>query len=338
MDLKFVELAKSTRVIVEDCLKVKPDEEVLIVTDTRVTDYFGTESLIESIMGSVKAVGAEANIITYITRTRDGDEIPKLVGAAMKSADVVITLPTFGVTHSSASREASAAGARVLMLPCGADLGRTSDMIYRMMPKSKEEIDMIGQLTSKLGTAFQNGKKVHVTTAIGTDMTMEVGDMKMFINTGLCDKPGMTQYMPTGQLAIGVNPGTANGKVIVDASIVPIKRPLNENITMLIENGYITSIEGDADADIYRKEIESVGSKDAFNIAEIGLGTNKKALVMGDPLEDERVFGSGHIGIGANANFGGTIGLGGWHTDAVFLNATMEIDNQLIMENGVYTV
>jgi len=338
MEMKFVELMKSARVIVEDCMKLKPEEEALIVTDTRIADYFGAEALISAIMGAIKAVGAEPNLITYTPMTHPDKKITRVAAAAMKQADAIFTFPTESITHAQATREALDYGARVIMFGCGSNLGRTDDMIYRLLPQSKKEIDDVAELTLRLKDYFDNGQTVKVTSKKGTDLTMEIGGLKMFYNTGICDKPGMLQFMPTGQTAIGVNPGTANGKLVVDASISPIHKPLSEPIIFSIKDGYVISIEGDGDAQEYKKMIESQNDPLAFHIAEVGLGTNPKAKLVGEPVEDERIYGSAHIGIGSNTGFGGTVAAGGWHSDGIFLNATMEIDGKVIVENGVFKI
>jgi leucyl aminopeptidase (aminopeptidase T) len=43
----------------------------------------------------------------------------------------------------------------------------------------------------------------------------------------------------------------------------------------------------------------------AFNVAEIGIGMNPAARLIGMVLEDEKVLGTVHIGIGDNSNMGG---------------------------------
>lgn len=49
----------------------------------------------------------------------------------------------------------------------------------------------------------------------------------------------------------------------------------------------------------------SARGKDAFNIAELGVGTNDKAIITGKILEDEKVLGTVHVALGNNIGFGG---------------------------------
>lgn len=49
MDLKFVEFMHSARIIVEDCVKLKPGDEALVLTDTRAEDYCGVSPLLHAL-------------------------------------------------------------------------------------------------------------------------------------------------------------------------------------------------------------------------------------------------------------------------------------------------
>jgi leucyl aminopeptidase (aminopeptidase T) len=73
--------------------------------------------------------------------------------------------------------------------------------------------------------------------------------------------------------------------------------------------------------------------KMAFNIAELGIGTNDQAIVTGAILEDEKVMGTVHIALGNNISMGGTCDVG-IHLDGVILAPTVSVDGKLIMERG----
>ena len=69
------------------------------------------------------------------------------------------------------------------------------------------------------------------------------------------------------------------------------------------------------------------------NIAELGVGTNEKARVTGNPLEDEKVMGTVHVACGSNALFGGTVNVP-VHLDCIILNPSLIIDGELVIEKG----
>jgi 2,5-dihydroxypyridine 5,6-dioxygenase len=339
MELKFVELMESARIIVEDCVKLKPGDEALVVTDTRATDYCGVEALLYAVTGAIKAAGAEPVVISYTAKVSNGDELPKAVAEAMKNTDAIFALTTKSILHTTAAHEARAAGVRTMMLPAGSGVGFTNDYIYRVMPKSIKEVEDIAQLTNRIGQFFKNGRTVKITTKRGTELTLNVGQLKMSFNDGYCDKPGIMQFIPSGQLAIGVDPGSANGKLVSDVSISRVSAPLTQPITFMIKDGFVTSIEGGKEAEEFKKIIKSQNDPNAYLICEVGLGMNPKAKAGCDTLENEHIYGGGHIGFGQNDTFGGKVRCANnWHVDTCFLDATMWIDGQKIVEDGVYLV
>ena len=70
-----------------------------------------------------------------------------------------------------------------------------------------------------------------------------------------------------------------------------------------------------------------------FNIAELGIGTNHGAKIIGEVLEDEKVLGTAHIAIGTNISNGGRI-KAPVHLDGVFTKPTIYVDGKKIIENG----
>ncbi|MEM4409645.1 MAG: hypothetical protein QXI19_12975, partial [Candidatus Caldarchaeum sp.] len=75
----------------------------------------------------------------------------------------------------------------------------------------------------------------------------------------------------------------------------------------------------------------------AFNIAELGIGTNDVARVRGNLLEDEKALGTAHIAFGDNKSMGGTVRVAS-HLDGVILKPTITIDGRKIMDGGTLLI
>src|SRR6202023_1844932 len=73
------------------------------------------------------------------------------------------------------------------------------------------------------------------------------------------------------------------------------------------------------------------------NLAELGVGTNDKARLTGNVLEDEKILGTIHVAFGASAGIGGTVSVP-VHLDAVVLDATLRIDDRVVLEEGRYVL
>lgn len=71
----------------------------------------------------------------------------------------------------------------------------------------------------------------------------------------------------------------------------------------------------------------------AFNVAELGIGTNDRARITGNVLEDEKAIGTAHIAFGDNKSMGGTVRVAS-HLDGVILSPTVLIDGKPVLEGG----
>ena len=54
-------------------------------------------------------------------------------------------------------------------------------------------------------------------------------------------------------------------------------------------------------------ELLAAGGPEGTNVAELGIGTNEKAILTGELLEDEKILGTCHVAFGASAAIGGTV-------------------------------
>ena len=74
-----------------------------------------------------------------------------------------------------------------------------------------------------------------------------------------------------------------------------------------------------------------------FHSAELGVGTNVRAVVSGYILEDEKVLGMVHIALGNNAGMGGTVNVR-IHLDGLVRNATLYVDGELVLDKGTLVI
>ena len=70
-------------------------------------------------------------------------------------------------------------------------------------------------------------------------------------------------------------------------------------------------------------------------VAELGIGTNEKALLCGNTLEDEKVYGTVHIAFGTNTSFGGK-NKADCHMDGIILKPTLYLDGKKIIADGEF--
>jgi leucyl aminopeptidase (aminopeptidase T) len=126
--------------------------------------------------------------------------------------------------------------------------------------------------------------------------------------------------------------GTAVGEIVVDGSIAGIGK-VSEPLIVTLEQGRIAGAQGAEAAQL----LELLGEGDGLVLGEFGIGTNDKARVTGNVLEDEKVYGTIHVAFGSNRTFGGSIDAG-VHIDLVVHHPDVYIDEINILQKGRLTV
>jgi len=303
------------QIAVETCMSVKSGERVLIVTDSP------RRKIAEALLEAARIVGAKTMLICMPTGTKHGEEPLELVADAMRTADVVFAPTTYSLTHTQARLQACKAGARVATMPM-----ITEDMMRRgaMFADYKQ----VRKLTLKVAKVLDKASEVEVRTRAGTHLTFSIRGRRAHSDTGIFHKPGDFGNLPAGEAFIAPLEGTADGRVIVDGSMIDT---LHGRIEIRVKKGEATEILGKHSGKLI-KMLDKVGKR-AYNLAEFGIGTNPKARLIGGVLEDEKVLGTCHIALGDNSTFGGRV-RAGIHVDGIFLKPTVKLDGKIIMEHG----
>jgi len=308
-------LFEAAQVAISNCLMVKKGESVLVITDQpeRKIGYAFREAAEEA--------ATEAMLLEILPRSSNGEEPPGPVAKFMKDFDVLIIPTSKSMSHTNARREACEAGARCVTLPGIIEdtMGRTLNADYRE----------IAERSTKLAEMVNRGKIARVTTPAGTDITMSIEGRECHADTGLVHNPGEFSNLPAGEAYVAPMEGTANGIIMVDGSMVgKVKQP----IKIVVKEGFATEITGGSSAEELERMIEPFGQP-GRNVAELGIGTNHKARIVGSVLEDEKVMGTVHMALGDNKSMGGNVSVQS-HLDGILLKPTLWIDETKLMENG----
>lgn len=318
MRMKEAMMFKGARTILDVCVSVKAGEQVFIVTDMY------QEGIGQVLAAAAVERGAEVTLGIMTPRARAGQEPPKIIAEGMKHADVVLLPVSYSVTHTYAVKEAAASGARLLVL---------TDFTEEMLIRGGIEADFreLKPICKSVADAFAQGKRVHLTSPGGTDLTMDITGRRG--NALYCIvEPGEFSTVPTVEANVSPIEGTANGRIVADASIPYLGiGVLDEPVIAEVKDGFITKISGGRQADILLKDLESHNDKNSFNIAELGIGLNPKCRMCGIMLEDEGVVGTAHIGIGTSITLGGHT-KAPCHYDLIMWNPRVEVDGNLVID------
>jgi aminopeptidase len=311
------ELLSASLVAVRDCMGIRGGERVLVVTDQ------GCRPLAYALQTAALQLTGEVILVEMTARRTNGEEPPGSVAALMTMVDVVLCPTTKSLTHTDSRRAASAAGARVATLP-----GVTEEIMVRCM---NADYHRIAQRTFALCRMLERAETVRVTAPSGTDVTLPVAGRRAIASTGLFRDKGQWGNLPTGEAYLAPVEGRSSGVVVVDGSMAGVGMVRNP-IRITIEGGYATRIEGGEEAARLRALLEPHG-RDAYTVAEFGIGTNDKAILTGAIIEDEKVMGTIHVAFGDNKSMGGTVRVAS-HLDGLVKQPTVWLDDQQIMADG----
>lgn len=310
-------MTKPVRTILEQCLAVRPGEELLVLGDT------GTAEITADFARIGRELGAEVTELTMTPRTRHGEEPPAIVAAAMAASAAIVAPTTFSVNHSNARTAASAAGARLIFMPDACDEVFRNGSLDIDFLERKEVIDRVAKV-------LEAGRRATVASALGTRLQLEIEGRRPVAQTGICHEPGSISPPPCIEVAVAPVEGTTEGIMYVDAAVVP-GGPCKEPIVLRFEAGRIVSIEGGEDADRLRATLAGYDDPNIYCAVEMGMGMNPNAHVgSSSSLEDEAELGTLHIGIGNGITFGSSIRASG-HCDLVMRDAIVEIDGRTIL-------
>lgn len=313
----LTKLERASQKALKEYLGLSPDETLLVISDS------GKQEIGLALFEQGKKLCREAIYAEMKMREINGEEPPDSIAELMKLVDVVICPTSKSITHTNAKRNASAEGVRVATMP-----GITLDTLVRCLSADPEEIVA---LTAKVSARMRNVSDVRVTTKLGTDITLPIKKRRIISSTGVLRKIGEGGNLPSGEVYVAPWEKKSNGIIVFDGSISGIGIVENP-ITVEVKNGYATKIKGGEQAQLLKQILEAPG-RDGKAVAEFGIGTNHKAKICGDILEDEKVLGTIHIAFGNNISMGGKISVHS-HIDGIIKKPTVYFDGEAVMTEG----
>ncbi len=318
-------MRRGAEVLVQVCAGVRPGEDVVIVTDRERLP------IANAVNDAAKAANARTVIVISPPRSIDNEEPSPPVAAAMKAAAVVFMPVTYALSHTRATREAIAAGARVISMSAFTERQMREGGLFADFRSRRPLCDGIAGRLSR-------AHEVRVTNGAGTDLTLGVKGRAGNSHACIVDGPGFTA-VPNIEANTSPVEGTTAGVLVVDGSIPyygigPVKEP----VRFEIDDGFVQSIEGGEQATFLRDLLAAQDDKWVYNIAQFAIGLNPECREFtGEMLNDEGVNGTIHIGIGTSANLGGNI-QAKTHFDAIIRDPSVWCDGEPIIRDGAILV
>jgi 2,5-dihydroxypyridine 5,6-dioxygenase len=305
--------------VFDTCVAARRGETVLIITDDQRPPV-----LAEVLRQASNARGCPTGVITLPSVAR---EPPGWVAHAMRDVDIIVAPTTASLFHSAAAGEALKARSRLVSL---------TELTEAVLAGSGMRADFAAQIPTMetVRALLNSARKVRVTTAAGTDLTIDVSGRDAMVATGLASTAGTRSPAPDQEVFVAPLEEASYGVVVVDGSASRIGL-LSEPVRLTVEAGQIVSIEGGTEADAVRDTLYGADDPGALVLAEFGLGMNPDAEMRGSIVEDEGVYGTAHVGVGDNTQFTGGRNAASLHLDYVFHTPTVTLDGVVLMRDGV---
>jgi leucyl aminopeptidase (aminopeptidase T) len=306
-------------------MNTQPGQDVLIVTDTEIEPI-----VMQALATAADELGRHPTICIMTPREYHQQDPTRPIAEAMKHSDLNLLVTSKALIHSPAAFEVMK-----MRKKCVAMEQVTSDMLTR--GASTADYEKMQEVGKTIREKWTKGKHVKVTCDLGTDLTANITDRPGFYVAGIVnEQPGIEMYscaFPDGEAGISPVEGTGEGTVVFNGTIHNVGL-IREPIRLTIKKGWIDKIEGGTEADIIRKVLKEIGDENSYNCpAEISIGINPKARHTGSMREDKKIYGSVHIAMGSSIDTAGTIE-SKLHIDGVVLRPTVNIDGEIVVENG----
>ena len=323
--------------------EIKKGDKIFIWTDNSKTV---APRLAKTFLNKFKKMGCEVSIIVDKEKKSMSVANKKTQEAifALSKGDVFVSITSGGKGYIEKN------GKRILMrslinskkfkmIYCGGLSSIRPGKVNNFLKAFDHDEKGLKLLNKKIVSAMKKTSVIKVICPSGTDFTINVKNRPVLVNDGNW-KVYSTNY-PVGETYTVPLENSAEGKAMVSSYKVTGKTILPKKaVEMLFSKGLLVETTGKEMADNLNKAIDFNRLKKVKNaekvvrtIAEFGIGTNKKATIVGSMICDEKVFGTCHIAIGANKHMGGKTQCYG-HFDNVIMKPTIWFDKKMIMKKG----
>jgi leucyl aminopeptidase (aminopeptidase T) len=234
----------------------------------------------------------------------------------------------------------------------------TEDMFIRTVPIDYEKLK---EDCRKIKVVLDEGDSVKITAPSGTDINIGIKGRLAKTDNGDFSSPGDGGNLPAGETFISPELGTSRGKIVFDGSIASDRGIIiiEDPIECDVDGGFVTNICGNDEGRKLRETISRAKEttetfvkdgkipeeeldhyrKNTNNLGELGIGLNPSARIIGNMLEDEKVYGTCHIAIGANYDNDAKALI---HLDGLIRNPTITVvsekGDRIIMREGKLTI
>lgn len=323
-------LAKAAHVAIDDVLRVRKGERVVVVTNPEDDVLTISAALYDAALDR----GADAVVLVQPRRSLLDLASDAVIHALRSEPEVVISISAakfgkdrFGLEKPYRFKGVKGKWTHIFDALRGSKKARTFwspsvtlDMFMRTVPIDYAQMRRDAR---KLKVALDAADRVHITAPGGTDIEIGLRGRTAFPDDGSFWKPGGGGNLPAGETYISPTNYDAQGVLVFDGSLAVAEGGAfvpRKPVTVEVSGGLVTRVSGGAGAARFEDSLcmgETAAqkmrgkkgwtparvasyAKHARHLGELGIGLNPAARVTGNMLEDEKILGTCHIAIGSN--------------------------------------
>ncbi|KAA0257074.1 peptidase [Deferribacter autotrophicus] len=248
----------------------------------------------EDFISYLNSHGLSEKLLTKSLTVEDKGLIGKFVFSRKANFDVIMAITNFSTSHTFFRKLfTEIAGGRYASMPLF-----DPEMFNTSMTA---DINELSDFTTNLADYLDNFVGFQILSDNGTNIYISKEDRNVIPDTGKLNKPGSFSNLPAGEAFFAPVEGKSHGTLILEYAPT---RKLDSSIKITVENGIIKEISGN---EPYVDEMLEKINRHPNNkfVAELGFGTNNKAIMLDNILESEKIYGTIHIAFGDNHAFGG---------------------------------
>lgn len=254
--------------------------------------------------------------------------------AGLAASDMVIDCTVEGLLHSPELGQILGGGARVLM-------------ISNEHPEVLERIGWDDDLPRRVELGYQwlsAASIMRVTSAAGTDLTVQLTGASAAGSTGITSGPGSIAHWPGGLVAAFPAAHSVNGTIVLAPGDMNLtfNTLIQTPVVLHIVDDHIETIEGDGtDALLFRSYLSAFGDRESYATSHVGWGMNQLARWDSSQLYDKReTWGTeGRVYAGNFVYSTGANELAGrftaGHFDLPMRECTITLDDRAVVTAGV---
>ena len=216
--------------------KVGKNEDVVIINGIGRDARYKNVAIL-----ACERLGARVNYV----EVADRNNLSEAALALVRAADLVIDL--FFVFDGAFHEARQKHGTRVLAVL------EPPEILERMLPSAEDREHALAAEKQ-----LRASRRVHVTSAAGTDLSFEIGQYRVASQYGFSDTAGHWDQWPGVFVFTFANDNSGTGRVVFDTCdmVFPFDRYFTTPTTFHIEKGFIEEIEGGYEAELLRSYME----------------------------------------------------------------------------------